>query len=273
MIPLPQFIDAILLGVVEGVTEFLPVSSTGHLILAADLLQFKDPSNTFEIVIQLGAILAVCVIYFSRLWNVLRGVLRGDKGAWRFAIAVVLAFLPSAFLGVLFHDFIKQVLFSPVVVAISLIVGGIIILVAEKIYKPAATVNAVEDFSPILALKIGIAQCCALIPGVSRSGATIIGALLLGVERKVAAEFSFFLAIPTMMGATVFDLYKNRDVLDASSLNTIAIGFVTSFIVAMLVIRWFVGFVSTHGFTPFAWYRIVFGTVILVWLAATAQIL
>ncbi len=255
------------LGIVEGITEFLPVSSTGHLIFFADVLGFEGSSEkTFEVVIQLGAILSVCVLYFTRLWNVLRGMARRDPAAWRFAMAVILAFIPAAILGVLMHDFIKEVLFSPLIVAISLILGGVAMMAAEKLYRLPPSVHAVEDFSPLLALKIGLFQCLALIPGVSRSGATIIGALLMGVERRTAAEFSFFLAIPVMFGATAYDLWDGRAAITGDSLQTIAIGFVTSFIVAWLVIKWFVGFVSTRSFMPFAWYRIAAGIVMLGWI-------
>jgi undecaprenyl-diphosphatase len=259
-----SYFDAALLGAIEGITEFLPISSTGHLILAGDILGFDD--KTFEVVIQLGAILAICVLYFYKLFSVARGILTGDKNALRFTAAVLIAFFPAVAIGLLLHDFIKEVLFSPLVVAISLIVGGLIMFAAERFYKRPATVHAVEEISPLLALKIGIAQCVAMIPGVSRSGATIIGALLMGVERRTAAEFSFFLAIPTMFGASALDLWKARDTLTGNGLTGIAIGFVTAFIVAVIVVKWFVGFISRHDFVPFAIYRIVFGIVILGWL-------
>ena len=261
-------LEAIPLGAIEGLTEFLPVSSTGHLIFFADVLNFNDPAGSvFEVVIQLGAILAVCVLYFKKLWAVLLGLFRRDAASWHFAIAVLLAFLPAAVIGVLLHDFIKEVLFSPYVVGVSLIVGGIVIMAAEHFYKADPHIHATEDFTPLLALKIGFAQCLAMIPGVSRSGATIIGALLMGVERKTAAEFSFFLAIPTMFGASAYDLYKGHAALTGDGMMAIAIGFVTAFITAMLVIKWFVNFISTHGFIPFAWYRIIFGIIILGWLS------
>ncbi len=264
---LHHFLNAILLGTIEGITEFLPISSTGHLIFFADLLNFNEtPGNVFEVVIQLGAILAVCVLYFQRLWQVVRGGLQGNAAAWRFMMAVVLAFLPAAIAGFFLHDFIKEVLFSPLVVAASLIIGGLVILAAEHWHRAPAKFHAIEDFTPVLAIKIGLAQCLAMIPGVSRSGATIIGGVLMGVERKAAAEFSFFLAIPTMLGAASFDLWKAQAALTSDALLTILVGSVTAFIVAWLVIRWFVEFVSTHGFAPFAWYRIVFGCIILGWL-------
>lgn len=254
------FVAAILLGIIEGLTEFLPVSSTGHLILLDTLIDFQGPpGHVFDIVIQLGAILAICVLYFQRLWRVLVG-LPSDPGAQRFAIAVILAFLPAAVLGVLLHDFIKSVLFSPIVVCVALIVGGIAILVIERM-RPVPRVYAIEKFTPVLSLKIGLMQCLAMIPGVSRSGATILGALLLGVERRTAAEFSFFLAIPTMLGAATYDLWKNRAGLTMDGSVIIAIGFVAAFISALFVVKWFVNFVGRHGFAPFAWYRIVIGAI------------
>jgi undecaprenyl-diphosphatase len=254
------FIAAVLLGIIEGLTEFLPVSSTGHLILLDTLIDFQGPpGHVFEIVIQLGAILAICVLYFQRLWRVAVG-LPSDPGAQRFAVAVILAFLPAAVIGVILHDFIKSVLFSPIVVCVALIVGGIAILVIERM-RPIPCVHAIEKFTPGLSLKIGLMQCLAMIPGVSRSGATILGALLLGVERRTAAEFSFFLAIPTMLGAATYDLWKNRADLTMDGSMLIAVGFVTAFISALLVVRWFVNFVGRHGFSPFAWYRIVIGAI------------
>lgn len=254
---------AAVLGLVEGLTEFIPVSSTGHLILLVDLLGFQGPpGKVFEVVIQLGAILAVCVVYFTRLWRVLIG-LGSDPGARRFAVAVILAFLPAAVIGVFAHSFIKSVLFSPWVVSASLILGGLAILAIESRPRPA-TVARVEDFSPWLALKIGFFQVLAMVPGVSRSGATILGALLLGVERKAAAEFSFFLAIPTMLGAATYDLYKNRHDLTFDGGALIAIGFVVAFVAALAVVRIVVDFVSRHGFAPFGWYRIVIGTAMLM---------
>jgi undecaprenyl-diphosphatase len=261
------YVAAVLLGIIEGLTEFLPVSSTGHLILLDTLIDFQGPpGHVFEIVIQLGAILAICVLYFQRLWRVLVG-LPSDPGAQRFAMAVILAFLPAAVLGVLLHDFIKSVLFSPMVVCIALIVGGIAILAIERM-RPVPRVQSIEKFTPALSLKIGLMQCLAMIPGVSRSGATILGALLLGVERKTAAEFSFFLAIPTMLGATVYDLWKNRHDLTGSGNLIIAIGFAVAFVVALFVVKWFVEFVGRHGFSPFAWYRIVIGTIGVIALLA-----
>ncbi|WP_431861531.1 undecaprenyl-diphosphate phosphatase [Azospirillum sp.] len=256
------YVDAAVLGLVEGLTEFLPVSSTGHIILFDDLLGFDGPpGHVFEVVIQLGAILAICVVYFSRLWNVLIG-LRSDPRAWRFVIAVLLAFLPSAVLGLVLHGFIKAVLFNTTVVCVSLIIGGIIILVVER-FVPTPRYHEVERFTAPLALKIGLFQCLALVPGVSRSGATILGALMLGVDRRTAAEFSFFLAIPTMFGATVYDLYKNWSHMSSDGATLIAVGFVVAFLSAIVVVRSFVNFIGRYGFAPFGWYRIAIGILIL----------
>ncbi len=255
-------LEAALLGLVEALTEFLPVSSTGHLIIAAELLNFDGPpGKVFEVVIQAGAVLAILVTYFRRFWDVLLG-LGKDPAARRFATAIALAFLPAALIGVVAHKYIKFYLFNPTVVALALILGGIAILVIERV-RPVPTVNQIENFTPRLALGIGLVQCVAMIPGVSRSGATILGALLMGVTRRAAAEFSFFLAVPTLAGAAVYDLYKNRDGLSADGMELIAIGFITTFLASLWVIRWFVGFVSRRGFAPFAWYRIVAGTVLL----------
>ena len=260
-------IEAAILGLVEALTEFLPVSSTGHLIIAAEILNFDGPpGKVFEIVIQTGAILAVLLLYFRRFWDVLLG-LQDDPGARRFVMAIALAFLPAAVIGVALHKYIKAYLFNPTVVGLALVLGGVAILVIERM-RPVPTVNQIENFTPRLALSIGFIQCIAMIPGVSRSGATILGALLMGVTRRAAAEFSFFLAVPTLAGAAVYDLYKNRADLSADGMGLIAVGFVTAFLGSLWVIRWFVGFVSRHGFAPFAWYRIVAGLVLLgaVWL-------
>ncbi|RYG60828.1 MAG: undecaprenyl-diphosphate phosphatase [Alphaproteobacteria bacterium] len=256
------WLQAVLLGVLEAATEFLPVSSTGHLILMGHVLGFDDSNagDVFKVVIQLGAILAICVLYFSRLWGVLTGVLRREAGALKFASAVLIAFLPAAMLGVMLHGFIKETLFNPFVVCVALIVGGFAILLAEKM-QPKAKVFAVEEMGFMTSLKVGACQCLALVPGVSRSGATILGGLLVGLERKVATEFSFFLAIPTMFGATAYDLFKNRDMLNMDDMEIIGIGFVTTFVVALLVVKWAVAFITKHGFAPFAYYRIVLGSV------------
>jgi len=256
--------QALLLGVVEGLTEFLPVSSTGHLILLTDILQFAGPpGRVFEIVIQLGAILAVCWLYREKLFGAVWQAPKQAK-ARQFIFNLIIAFLPAAVIGVVAHGFIKEVLFSPFVVAVMLVVGGLVILLVEKIIKPQPKVQTVEEMGWKLALKIGCCQVLAMIPGTSRSGATIIGGLLLGLERKAAAEFSFFLAIPTMLGATVYDAYKNWEFLNADAMEVIAIGFAAAFISALLVVRWLINFLSTHGYSPFAWYRIVLGTAMLL---------
>lgn len=255
-------LEAALLGVVEGLTEFLPVSSTGHLILLDDLLGFQGPpGQVFEIVIQLGAILAVCWVYRRRLLNVLLG-LPSERPAQRFALNVLLAFLPAMAIGVVAYPVIKSVLFSPMVVSITLIVGGFAIIAIERMVRQGGH-QEVEQMPWRTALAIGFVQCLAMIPGVSRSGATIMGALLMGVERRTAAEFSFFLAIPTMFAATVYDLYKNRAVLSFDNSLIIAVGFVLAFVSALFVVRTFIGFVGRHGFVPFAIYRIVVGLVML----------
>lgn len=266
---IPYF-DAILLGLLEGLTEFIPVSSTGHLILLGEMLGFKGQAeDLFKVVIQLGAILAILVVYFNKLWDVLKGLFGRRAESYRFTAAILLAFLPAAVIGVFAHSYIKSVLFNPMVVSVALVVGGVIILLAEKL-RPPPQHFTVEEFPARLSLSIGFVQCLAMIPGVSRSGATIIGALLMGVERKAAAEFSFFVAIPTMLGAAVYDLYKNREVLEVGNIGMIAVGFVMAFLSALLVVRWLVDFVGRHGFTPFAWYRIVIGSIMLGWLTLFA---
>ena len=258
-------LQALLLGIVEGLTEFLPVSSTGHLILLGDLLGFQGPpGKSFEIVIQLGAILAVCVVYWRRLWGAATGALT-DTRSRAFIRNIVVGFLPAMVVGVLAYKHIRALLDSPIVVAVALVVGGVLILVLEQINKHPRF-HAVEDFPTSLALKVGVFQCLAMVPGVSRSGATIMGALLVGVDRKAAAEFSFFLAIPTMLGATVYSLYKNWADLSFDNIGLIAIGFIAAFIAALLVVRTAIGLIVRHGFAPFAWYRIVFGGVMLALL-------
>lgn len=256
----------VLLGIVEGLTEFLPVSSTGHLILAGELMQVPQGTETFDIVIQLGAILAVVVLYRQRFATVLAGLARRDPEAIRFTRNVLIGFLPSAAIGAVAYGAIKAMLNSPMIVAVALIVGGIAILVIERLVK-TPTCDSVEAMPLRTAFGIGVIQCLSMIPGISRSGATIMGALTLGVERRTAAEYSFFLAIPTMVGATALALWKARDDLGDSQAMAIAIGFVVSFIVAMLVIKWFLGVVTRHGFAPFAWYRIIAGSIALIWLA------
>ena len=258
----------ILLGIVEGVTEFIPVSSTGHLILASALLGYDEKQwAVFNVVIQLGAILAVVVLYWRTFWAVLLGLIARQPESWRFLRNILVAFMPSAVVGLAFHDQVEAMLGSAKLVAIALIVGGIAILIIEK-YAPPGHEKGVADISLGKALGIGLIQCISMIPGVSRSGATILGGLSLGVERRTAAEFSFFLAIPTMLGATTLELWKNHDKLGQAGAGGIALGFVVSFIVALLVIRWFIGIVTKRGFAPFAWYRIVAGSLALIWLMA-----
>ncbi|HWK35217.1 undecaprenyl-diphosphate phosphatase, partial [Sphingomonas sp.] len=230
------------------------------------LLGFQgEGAGTFDIVIQLGAILAVVVLYWRRFWDVAAGLLRADRGALIFVRNLLLAFLPSAVVGIIVYKAVKAMLESPTIVAVALIVGGVAILAIERWVK-APRIRTIEEMGWHTALGIGLVQCLSMIPGVSRSGATIMGALGLGVERKTAAEFSFFLAVPTMLAASAYDLYKNHESLGGTGWSQIAIGFVVSFVVALLVIRWFVGIVARRGFAPFAWYRIVAGTAALVWL-------
>ena len=258
----------ILLGIVEGLTEFIPVSSTGHLVLAAELLGFEsEAAGTFEIVIQLGAILAVIVLYWRRFFDVGMGLTRGDAGALLFTRNVFLGFLPSMVIGFVVYDYVKAMLESPILVAVALIVGGFAILAIERLVK-RPRFDSVEAMSWKAALGVGLIQCLSMIPGVSRSGATIIGALSLGVERRTAAEYSFFLAVPTMLAASSYDLLRSGADLGEGAWGTIAVGFVVSFIVALVVIKWFIAIVSRIGFAPFAWYRIVVGSLALVWLLA-----
>ncbi len=257
------YLTAAFLGLVEGLTEFLPVSSTGHLILFIDLLGFQaPPGRTFEVMIQLGAILALVLLYFQKLWATLIG-LPTDPKARRFALVIALAFLPAMVLGATLHGFIKEVLFSPVVVACALIVGGLVILAAEEMQKRVRYLT-VDDVPPRTGFLIGLGQALALIPGVSRSGATIIAGLLLGLERRTAAEFSFFLSIPTMSAAFVYDAYKNSHILNFDDVGIIATGFVSAFLAALVVIRPFLAIVSRVGFAPFAYYRVALGTFVLV---------
>lgn len=258
-------ISAILLGVVEGVTEFIPVSSTGHLILASSLLGVEGTANKlFNVVIQLGAILAVVVLYWGKFTGILVDLPR-KKPAQHFVRNIALAFMPAMLIGAFAYPYIKQYLFSVPTVAIGLIAGGIVILLIERA-KPKARIQSTEAMGWRTALVIGFIQCLAMVPGVSRSGASIMGALALGVERKAAAEFSFFLAVPTMLAAAGYDLYQEWALLDGAMINIIATGFVVSFVVALIVIRWMLGFVSKHGFAPFAWYRIALGAAMLVFL-------
>ena len=255
-------LQAFILGVVEGLTEFLPISSTGHLILAGDLLGFNDDrGKLFEIVIQFGAILAIVWEYRQRIVGILCGMLN-DAGAQKFIINIAIAFLPLAVLGLLFGKAIKTHLFQPVPVALAFIIGGLVILWAEK-REHLIRINNIEELSALDALKLGLAQAVALIPGTSRSGATIIGGLLFGLSRKAATEFSFFLAIPTLGAATFYQLYKERELLSMDDLGMWVVGLVSSFISAFLCVRWLLRFISNHDFTPFAWYRIAFGFVVL----------
>jgi undecaprenyl-diphosphatase len=268
----PLLLIALILGIVEGVTEFLPVSSTGHLILATELLGFDaDKWAAFNVIIQLGAILAIVVLYWRTFWAVIEGLLRNNKMSWRFVRNLLLGFLPSAILGFILLKHIEALLGDPKVVAVALILGGIAILVIERLVKRADVVGVAE--MPLrTAVGVGLAQCLAMVPGVSRSGATILGELSLGFERRTAAEFSFFLAIPTMLGATTLEFLKHRhDIMAGASgvgFGTVAVGFVVSFVVALVVVRAFVHYISKHGFAPFAWYRIVVGAAALVWLFA-----
>jgi len=256
-------LKAVVLGVVEGLTEFLPVSSTGHLILAGDLLNFNDArGKLFEIVIQSGAILAVCWEYRAKLCEVIVGLPREPK-AQRFALNLLIAFLPLAVLGLLFKKAIESHLFNAPVVASAFIVGGLIILWAER-REHRVRIVSVDELGPLDALKLGLAQALALIPGTSRSGATIIGGLFFGLSRRAAAEFSFFLAIPTLISATLYLLYKERALLSFADIGMWATGFVAAFVSAFFCVRWLLRFISSHDFTPFAWYRIAFGIVVLV---------
>jgi len=252
---------ALLLGIVEGMTEFLPVSSTGHLIVVGDLINFQNEGKVFEIAIQLGAILAVVFQYRERFQMLLTGITH-DAKAQRFAANLMVAFLPAAIMGLLFIKQIKLYLFNPISVASALILGGLVILYAER-RQHVARVHSVDDISALDALKVGCAQVIAMIPGTSRSGATIIGGMFFGLDRKVAAEFSFFLAVPTMFAATVYDLYKHRELLSMTDFPMFAVGFVAAFISASLAVRTLVKFIANHTYEIFAWYRIAFGLVIL----------
>ncbi len=258
-------IVAAFLGLLEGLTEFIPVSSTGHILLAGHFLGFDSAGKTFEVVIQLGAVLAILTLYASRLTAVFVAAPH-DPGARWFIGSVLLAFLPAAVIGVLAHGFIKTVLFeTPMLIAVMLIFGGIVLVYVDRVAPPAKYDNAMR--LPLsMAVKIGFIQCLAMVPGVSRSGATIVGALMLGASKRAAAEFSFFLSMPTMAGAFAYDMYKNRDVLDTTALNEIAVGFVMAFITAVLVVKWVLGYVSKHGYALFGWWRIIVGSIALVFL-------
>lgn len=264
-------VHALLLGLIEGLTEFLPVSSTGHLLLAGHFLGFESTGRTFEVLIQLGAILAILLVYFSRLWSIAI-TLPTKQSSRHFVIGVLLAFLPAAFAGVLLHGFIKEVLFeTPAIICVTLIIGGIILWAVDRLTLTPVHTD-IGEYPWSLCLKIGLCQCLALIPGVSRSGATIAGSLLMGTDKRSAAEFSFFLAMPTMAGAFAFDLYKNRDILSFDDVQVIAVGFVAAFIAGYAVVRTFLGIVSKYGFFPFAIWRIAVGTLGLIGLSATGSL-
>jgi undecaprenyl-diphosphatase len=255
---------AAIMGIVEGLTEFLPVSSTGHLILTGSLLGFADDkSKVFDIAIQTGAIFAVMIVYWQRLRETMAG-LGDDARAQRFAINVAIAFVPAVVLGLLFGKAIKAHLFTPVVVASTFIIGGFIILWAERRTRAIVEVETVDDMSRLDALKVGLVQCLAMIPGTSRSGATIIGGMLLGLSRKAATDFSFFLAIPTLIGAGLYSLYKERALLSMADIPLFGVGLLFSFVAAWLCVRWLLRYISTHTFVAFAWYRIAFGIVVLI---------
>ena len=258
-----ELFKALFLGFIEGLTEFLPISSTGHLILFGHLIDFKsDDGRVFEVVIQLGAILAVCWLYRQKIIHLVKGFFSGDAHARRFALNVLIAFIPAVVIGILAVDFIKQVLFSPIVVACALILGGLVIFAVEA-RQPAPKTLEATDISIKQAVIVGLAQCMAMIPGTSRSGATIIGGMLSGLSRKAATEFSFFLAMPTMLGAATYDLFRNADVLTADNLLNISVGFVAAFIAAFFVVKALVKFVEKHTLRVFAWYRIVLGSILL----------
>ena len=257
-------LKAAILGVVEGMTEFLPISSTGHLIVVGSLLDFNDErGKLFEIVIQSAAILAVMWEYRAKITSVFAGLQRGETAAQHFVINVGIAFLPLAVIGLIFGKHIKAALFNPITVAVTSIIGALFILWAEK-RQHTVTVETVDDLSWHDALKVGFAQALALIPGTSRSGATIIGGLFFGLSRRAATEFTFFLAMPTLIGATIYEMYKERSLLNFDDMGMWAAGFIASFISAFLCVRWLLRYISTHDFTVFAWYRIAFGLMVLI---------
>ncbi|MCJ8520356.1 undecaprenyl-diphosphatase [Pseudorhizobium tarimense] len=263
--PEASIVSALVLGLIEGLTEFIPVSSTAHVLLAGHFLGFESPGNTFAVLIQLGAILAILLVYFRRLLDIALDLPTSPK-ARHFGLAVLLAFLPAAVIGALAHDFIKTILFeTPALMCVVLILGGIVLLLVDRMpLQPRYT--DVTDYPLSLAFKIGLFQCLAMVPGTSRSGATIVGSLLLGTDKRSAAEFSFFLAMPTMLGAFTLDLYKNRDAISFDDGAVIAIGFVAAFVTALFVVRSLLNFVSSRGFAPFAWWRIFVGMAGLIGL-------
>ncbi|MDF7775338.1 undecaprenyl-diphosphate phosphatase [Sphingomonas sp. AOB5] len=261
-----ELIVAILLGIVEGITEFLPVSSTGHLILASELMGYNASQwALFNVAIQPGAILAIVVLYRKTFLAVIKGLMRWEKESVAFVRNLLIAFIPAVALGLAFADEIDALLENATVVAWALIVGGVAIIVIEKLVKPGEAVG-IAGVTVGQAIKIGLVQCLAMVPGVSRSGATIMGAMSLGIERRTAADFSFFLALPTLTGATVLQLYKHRDAISADGMGLIAVGFVVSFLTALVVVKAFLAVIQRHGFAPFGWYRIVAGTAALIWL-------
>lgn len=256
-------LKAILLGIVEGLTEFLPVSSTGHLIVVGNLLDFNDAQGkVFEVAIQTGAMLAILWHYRARFLGVLSG-LKADRAARRFVLNLGVAFVPAALLGLLFGKAIQAHLFAPVPVAVAFVAGALVILWVERRGHPPVRVESVDAMTWADALKVGCAQCFALIPGTSRSGATIIGGMLFGLSRRAATEFSFFLAVPTLIAAGAYDLFKHRDLLHAHDMALMAVGTATAFVSALLCVRWLLRYIATHTFTVFAWYRIAFGAVVL----------
>jgi undecaprenyl-diphosphatase len=263
LVDIVLLVKAVVMGIVEGLTEFLPISSTGHLILAGSLLGFDDDkAKVFDIAIQTGAIFAVVLVYWQKIQSTIVALPRQPK-ARRLALNVLIGFLPAVVLGLLFGKAIKAHLFIPIVVASTFIIGGFIILWAEK--RPPGTVRVehVDDMTPWDALKVGLVQCFAMIPGTSRSGSTIIGGMLLGLSRQAATDYSFFLAIPTLIGASVYSLYKERALLSVADIPLFLVGLVFAFISAWLCVRWLLKYISTHNFVPFAWYRIAFGIVVL----------
>lgn len=257
-------VKAAIMGIVEGLTEFLPISSTGHLILAGSLLGFDDAkAKVFDIAIQTGAIFAVVLVYWQKIRSTVVD-LPTSRQAQRLTLNVIIGFLPAVVLALIFGKFIKAHLFTPTVVATTFILGGFVILWAERRPASATRVQTVDEMTPLDALKVGLVQCLAMIPGTSRSGATIIGGMLMGLSRKAATDFSFFLAIPTLIGAGVYSLYKERALLSAADIPMFSVGLVFSFISAWLCVRWLLRYVSTNSFVPFAWYRIAFGIIVLV---------
>jgi len=258
------FFKVVFLGIIEGLTEFIPVSSTGHLIVASDMIRFdNDFSKLFEVVIQLGAILAVVWLYREEIIKLVLSIF-SDKKSFSFAVNLLIAFIPASVVGFFFHGVIKMYLFNPVTVAAALVAGGIAIIIIEKIDIKEKTPEAL-DIDKKSALIVGLSQILALIPGVSRSASTIMGGVCSGLSRKAAAEFSFFLAIPIMFAATFYDLYKSSDVINSTAAVMIAVGFIAAFVSALIVIKWFIKFISTHDFKVFAYYRIIFGLFLLIY--------